>query len=320
MLFRSLSPKSTNPDKNMTLVEHLEELRTRVIFSVIFLFLGLVVGFIFAKDAVGLLLRPFQSIKIERQEKLLRFRIADDGALRLADPAEIDLVKSADEESREEFLRGLSAHRLAFYFPGTTLEQPADFTYGISLQKPIFTNPLDPITLYFKAAAILGIILALPLILHQLMLFVMPGLKPAEKKTLISMLALGSVLFPAGAAFAYLMFSMILNFLLNFQIGNIEPLIEVFKFINLELRLMIGMGVAFEFPLLVMFLTFLGIIKPAQLRKYRPHVVIILAFTAMAFTPPDPVSMLIMLVPLIILYEVSIWLSLPLARKRATKE
>lgn len=305
----------------MTLVEHLEELRTRLILSVAFLLLGMVVGFILAKPVTHWLIKPFGSIQIERKEKLLRLRFGKNGTLGLADPSETEQLKSTNSESKPKFLEDLSSLRIAFYLPATPIESKPDFTYGSNLQKPIFLNPLDPVTLYFKAATIVGVVVALPLILHQLWLFIVPGLKRNERKTLLTLLGLGMVLFPAGAVFAYFMFGMVLNFLLNFQIANMEPQLEVFKFVNLELRIMIGMGVVFELPLVVMFLTFLGILHPTQLRKYRPHVIVGLAIVSMAATPgTDPVSMIVMLVPLVILYELAILLSVPLAKRQAVEE
>jgi sec-independent protein translocase protein TatC len=157
-------------------------------------------------------------------------------------------------------------------------------------------------------------------VLWQVWLFVAPGLMEVEKRTALILLGCGSVLFPIGATFAYFMFGMMLNFLMNFQVMNMEPQLEIFRFVNLELRLLIAFGVVFELPLVVMFLTLLGILKPSMLRKYRPHVIVGLGFVSMIFTPPDPISMLLMLGPLVILFEISIWASIPFARRREREE
>ncbi|NQU42706.1 twin-arginine translocase subunit TatC [bacterium] len=293
----------------MTLLQHLEELRGRLILSVVFLLVGALLGFLLAKPAVGFLVRPFSNIVVEREEKLLRVRVdPETGVLRVLDPVGPSLFEE------------VSPYRLGFYLPGTPEDSEPDLIWGQNLQRPIFLNPLDPITLYFKAAMIVGLMLALPFILHQLWLFICPGLTRKERTILMAMLGLACLLFPAGALFAYFMFSFVLNFLVNFQVMNMEAQLEVFRFINLELRLMLGFGTVFEMPLLVMLLTFLGIIHPRQLRQYRPHVIVGIAIVSMAFTPPDPFSMLLMMCPLIILYEISIWASIPLARRRATKE
>ncbi|MFP4580663.1 MAG: twin-arginine translocase subunit TatC [Candidatus Sumerlaeia bacterium] len=291
----------------MGILEHLEELRTRLILSICFLVGGCVVGFFLAKPVVNILVRPFSNIKIERNEKVMRIQIEGDRSLRLVD------------EPTSGSLQDASPYRLYFYLPGSEPDGEPDFVWGQTLKKPIFLNPLDPITLFFKAALIVGLIISLPLVLWQVWIFVAPGLLEGEKRTAQIMLGCGAVLFPIGATFAYFMFGVILNFLMNFQIMSLEPQLEIFRFVNLELRLMIAFGVVFELPLVVMFLTFLGILNPPMLRKYRAHVIVGLGVVAMLFTPPDPISMLLMMGPLIILYEISIWASVPLARKHAQK-
>lgn len=289
----------------MTLMEHLEELRMRLIWALAFLLLGCVGGFFLAKPAVYWLVEPFSDIKIKRKEELLKLQLD-------LDSGNITLGKGLTTET----LQSVSPYRIGFYLPSTPLDEPPDFVWGQNMQKPIFLNPLDPITLYFKAAVIVGVILALPFVLFQVWLFVGPGLHSHERKILLSLLGFACILFPTGVLFARFIFTMVLDFLLNFQVMNMEPQLEIFRFVNLELRMMLGFGVVFELPLAIMLLTFLGIVNPRQLRQYRSHVIVAIAFLSMIFTPPDPISMLLMMLPLIMLYEVSIWASVPLARKR----
>jgi sec-independent protein translocase protein TatC len=317
--------KLYNSEKNMTLIEHLEELRVRLIVSVLCVFGGIVLGTFLAKPVAHWLIRPFEKIEIKRDEKLLRFRVGKDGGLLCMNMVSSDGVSShtllGDGASSKTIFSDVSSQRMAFYLPDTPAENPPDFIWGNTLQKPIFLNPLDPVTIWFRTAAILGIVIALPFLLWQLWCFVAPGLTKKERKTVIPLLALGSILFPCGALFAYYMFGMVLNFLVNFQFMNMEPQLEVMRYFGLELRIMIGFGLVFEFPLVIMFLVFLGILHPTQLRKYRPHAIVGIAIASMVLSPgPDVSLMLLMLAPLIILYEMSIWLSIPLARKRAAEE
>lgn len=317
--------KLYNSEKNMTLIEHLEELRVRLILSVLFVIGGIALGTFLAKPVAHWLIRPFGKIEIKRDEKMLRLRVRGDGVLVCMNMVPSDGVSShtllGDGASSKTIFSDVSSQRMAFYLPDTPAENPPDFIWGNTLQKPIFLNPLDPVTIWFRTAAILGIVIALPFLLWQLWCFVAPGLTKKERKTVIPLLALGSILFPCGALFAYYMFGMVLNFLVNFQFMNMEPQLEVMRYFGLELRIMIGFGLVFEFPLVIMFLVFLGILQPAQLRKYRPHAIVGIAIASMVLSPgPDVSLMLLMLVPLIILYEMSIWLSIPLARKRAAEE
>ncbi len=285
-------------------MQHLAELRKRLILTCIYLILGCVVGFSVSKPVVALLIRPIKEIQIDRPERVLKVRISSDGVLKL--------IGDVDQENLEQ----ASPYRLHYYLPDTAEENPPDFIFGNNLQKPVFFNPIDPIMLYFKAALIVGMMLAMPFILHQLWLFVSPGMLENEKKFIVPILSLGSILFPTGAAFAYFMLRIILDFLMNFQSQSLEPQLEVFRFVNFELKLMVGFGVVFELPLVIMLLTALGVVHPKQLRQWRPYSLVGIATLSMFLTPPDPFSMLIMMMPLILLYEISIWLSMPIARNR----
>jgi sec-independent protein translocase protein TatC len=193
-----------------------------------------------------------------------------------------------------------------------------DFVYGYSLQKPIFFNPVDPVMLWLKTSFFLGLLIALPLILYQVWAFIAPGLMASEKKVIVPILAFACILFPTGASIAYLGFRMVLSFLLTFQIARMEPTINVYSLLGLEIKLMVGFGVAFELPIVIMFLTMLGLVTPARLREWRSYAIVINAIIAAILTPTaDPGTMLLMMVPLVILYEISIFASIPIARKRA---
>lgn len=290
----------------MTLIEHLEELRVRIFYALGFLVLGSIVGFFLASPAIHILARPFSHIQLRTEEKILRVNVQPDGSWKFADPVTADTFRDA------------SSTRMNFYLPQHAANDPApDYVWGNSLQKPVFFHPLDPFWLYFNTSLIVGIILAIPFILHQLWLFVSPGLKPSERRTVIPLLLLAGFLFPAGAALAYYMLSTVLDFLVNFQIMSLTPQLEISGLINFEIKVMAAFGLVFELPVVVMFLVFLGVVTPAQLRKYRPYAIVAITVISMIATPtPDPFSMLIMMVPLIILYEISIWLSVPLAKRR----
>ena len=104
---------------------------------------------------------------------------------------------------------------------------------------------------------------------------------------------------------------------MNFQIINLDPQLEIWRFVKFETQILVSIGIVFELPVIVMFLTLIGVLSPALMRKYRPYAMVGIALFSMGITPgTDPISMLIVMIPLIILYEISIWLSVPLARKR----
>ncbi|MFW5870774.1 MAG: twin-arginine translocase subunit TatC [Candidatus Sumerlaeota bacterium] len=307
--FKRSSRKNDNPEAFMGILEHLGELRKRLILSLVFLMGGMVVGTFVAKPALGFLFRPFERMDLKRQEQPLRVRIDEAGVWHT-----INLPDDTSEPSR------LSSRVLHIYLPGADLEGEPSIAFGSAINKPVFFNPIDPIMLWLKASFFIGLVLALPLILHQAWLFVMPGLTPGERRAMVPILALAAFLFPAGATFAYLAFQPILDFLIHFQIGNIEPVLSAYAFLNVELKFMLGFGVAFEMPIAIMFLTLMGLLTPERLRKWRPYAILVIGFMSMMLTPPDPLSMIMMMLPLFVLYEFSILLSIPVARKRKEEQ
>ncbi len=325
MLRRKDKDNKDNLEKNMGILDHLDELRDRIIYSAIFLVLGCVIAIFISRPVIGILFRPFERVEYRREEKVLPVRIQEDGALKIVSTDPEGKIPVIDLANRESFAE-TSPHRLHIYLPDTPYnpeepeETPPDLIFGNTSKKPVFFSPADPILLWLKTTVFLGLLIAFPLILYQVWLFVNPGMKDHEKKTVIPILLLGAVLFPCGATFAYFAFGMILDFLLNVQILNMEPMLNAWNFLNIELKLMIGFGIAFEMPIAIMFLTLLGIVDPPRLRKWRPYSILAIAFLSMMLTPPDPLSMVIMMFPLFFLYEVSILLAVPIARKRLRKE
>lgn len=306
---------------HMTLMQHLEELRERLFRVVLFLFVGVAIGFFFAKPVVSFLVRPLHNVEIKGEDKVLKVRVNPaSGEMRLLETTPTSQTalssRTIPAAPPQPFWLG-PLNGIAFYLPGTAPEAAPDFTVGRQVRKPIFLGPLDPVFLWIKASAIVGIILALPFILWQIWLFVTPGLTRVERKTVLGLLSLAGVLFPLGVTFAYFLFSLVLNFLLNFQVLDMEPQLEITRFIDLEMKMMLGFGMVFEFPVAIVMLTMMGLVTPEQLRKHRKIAILTITVTAMLITPPDPFSMLLVMLPLFILYEISIWASVPLAKKKA---
>ncbi|HNY28542.1 MAG TPA: twin-arginine translocase subunit TatC [Candidatus Sumerlaeota bacterium] len=353
-----------NPERNMNILDHLEELRYRMILSILALVFGFVVGIFLAESTLHVLFLPFSGIDLHSNQTNMKIAIEPDGSLRLLNG------KTPKE------LKGLNPYQLEFYLPTTvarmegrvsqteetvlaedgdsstsdTLKTQSDteatsgglanwirsklsfinwekkvsediqpdFVWGNSIEKPIFLDPMDPVMLWLKTAFFLGLLIALPLILYQLWAFIAPGLLATEKNVIVPILAFACLLFPTGATIAYFGFRMMLRFLLTFQIANMQPAINVFNLLGLELQLMVGFGAAFELPIVIMFLTMLGLVNPAKLRAWRSYAIVVNAVVAAVVTPsPDPWNMLLTMIPLVVLYEISIWASIPIARKRA---
>ncbi|MBI2908840.1 MAG: twin-arginine translocase subunit TatC [Chloroflexi bacterium] len=233
------SDKADNGEKRLTLMGHLEELRQRLIKSVIAVGVGTAISFMFTQQI-------FQLLK-----------------------------------SRAE---------------------------GVEL---IYTEVPELLGTYIKVAFVSGLVLAMPVLVYQLVMFVAPALTPKEKRWLYLLMPGVVLSFITGAAFAFfLVIPPALKFLLTFGIEIAKPQIKVGNYVSVVTNLVFYIGLAFEAPLIVYFLAKIRIIKPRLLTRYRKYA-FVGAFVAAAFiTPtPDPINQSLVAVPLIALYEVSILLA-----------
>jgi len=179
---------------------------------------------------------------------------------------------------------------------------------GIHLQN---LKPFGQLLLYMEVAFIGGIIIAIPVILYQLWRFIAPGLFPRERKPVLAIVSFSSICFLAGIAFAYFaLLPMALKFFARFGSVNIENNIAINEYMSFIISAMLGAGIVFELPMVSWFLSKLGIITPAFMRHYRRHAIVVIFILAAVLTPgTDPVSQVILAVPLVLLYEISIWIS-----------
>jgi sec-independent protein translocase protein TatC len=153
--------------------------------------------------------------------------------------------------------------------------------------------------------------LAMPVLVYQLISFIAPGLTRQEKRYLYFVLPGATISFVAGAAFAYfIMLPTAIPFLKGFLSDIIEPNWFVDKYISFITSLLFWVGLSFETPLLIFFLSKLGIVTPAVLSRYRKYAILVIAVLAAVITPtPDPFNMVLVMGPLILLYEIGILLA-----------
>lgn len=229
-------------EKEMTFIEHLEELRWRIIYSLIGIVIGTIVAWIFIDALV--------------EEILLR-------------PA---------KES------------------------------GVSLQN---LKPFGQIFLYFQIALIAGLILSIPNVFYQFWKFISPALRKHERKYILAIVIFSTICFLAGIAFAYfVMLPLALSFAVQFGTQTIKNEFAVDEYMSIIISVMLAAGLVFELPMLSFFLSKLGILKPSFMRKYRKHSIVIIMIASAVLTPgTDPVSQVILAVPLVLLYEISILVS-----------
>jgi sec-independent protein translocase protein TatC len=178
-------------------------------------------------------------------------------------------------------------------------------TVGLKIQ---VLTPYGIVILYMEAALICGVILSMPNTLYWLWKFVAPGLLPKERRYVSRIVFFTSLCFFAGVAFGYyVLLPSALTFFSTFGTQTIEMNVAIDRYVSFVLALILGSGLVFELPMISYFLTKLGLLTPAFMRHYRRHSIIVILFIAAIVTPtPDPVTQLILALPMMALYEASI--------------
>jgi sec-independent protein translocase protein TatC len=258
------NPPPKNPDtdpeeeelsgKQMSFLEHLEELRQRLLRSVISIIVGFCICFYFHESIYGFLAKPLTD----------------------------------------------TLH--ALHMP----------------DKLVYTNPIDPFNLYLKIAALAGVFLASPYILYQLWLFISPGLYRHEKRYVWPFVLLTSGLFISGGFFAYkLAFPPALRFLLQFG-HKFQPMVTINEYWSIAMTIIVGVGLVFELPVVILVLSIFGIVTPKFLLRQLRYAVLVTAVLAAAIAPtPDMATLFILWIPMVGLYILSIGLCwLVYVRKR----
>ncbi|MFB6466108.1 twin-arginine translocase subunit TatC [Cytobacillus sp. Hz8] len=235
-------------DKELNLVEHLDELRKRILITVAGFLIFFVVGFIYVKDIYSWLVR------------------------------DLDV-------------------------------------------KLIVLGPSDIIWVYFMIASIIAIAGTIPILALQIWLFVRPALKPKEIKVTLSYIPALFILFIIGLSFGYfVIFPMVLKFLVDLGGDMMVTNFTAEKYFRFIMNMTLPFGVLFELPVVVMFLTSLGVINPYVLTKIRKYAYFVLVIIAVVITPPEFMSDFAVTVPLLFLYEISINLSKIVYKRRLKKE
>jgi sec-independent protein translocase protein TatC len=182
-------------------------------------------------------------------------------------------------------------------------------------------NPMTPFFLTLKLAVVVGIILAFPFIVREVWGFLAPGLKPRERRVIVPSLYFGLVLFCVGVAMAYFwVLPLALVFGMSFQADYLVAMIEATQYLRFVTQLLIAFGIVFELPVVVMILSFLGLVTPKFLRDKRRHAIVAITIVASVVTPGDLISTFMMLGPLLVLFELSILISAVIHRRKERAE
>jgi sec-independent protein translocase protein TatC len=242
----------TGAQGEMPFLDHLEELRWRLLWSLLAVIAGALVGFVLVDrmNAMELLIRPI-----------------------------------------EPFLEG---------------------------GKLKYLSPTDPFFVTIKLSILTGLVLASPIIIYQVWAFLAPALLPSEKRVIVPALYMGVVLFVVGVVMSYkLVLPMTLKFTMGFATDFLEQSIVIGPYMAMVTRLLLAFGVVFELPVVILILSALGLVTPEFLASKRRHAVAGITVLAAVLTPGDVITVtLMMMAPLVLLYEFSIILSRLVTRRR----
>ncbi|NLV74656.1 MAG: twin-arginine translocase subunit TatC [Chloroflexi bacterium] len=188
-------------------------------------------------------------------------------------------------------------------------------------QIPQAINVTESFVVYFRVALILGVALAMPIITYQIIAFMLPGLLPEERKYLYFLVPGVFICFILGVLFAgFIMLPAAINFMQGFLTSIVENKWTLENYVSFVTRVMFWMGITFQLPLVLFFLAKLGIVDAKMLGRFRKWAVLLTAVIAAMITPtPDPVNMMIVMVPLYVLFEVGVLLT-RLARRKPPEE
>ena len=268
--------------KEMPFLGHLEELRWCILKALAAVIVGAVVCFVFSDQLLKLLTYPYEeavrSLESERP------------------PGAVDAVRKLLEEWMGSAPPGAESG----------ISEPDQ-----ALPDSRRLQSLKPMTYFFislQIALIGGLVLALPVVFYQVWRFVAPGLLSSEKRIALPLIGLSVLCFTAGALVAYwIVLPLGLRFFLALEPPDMTSQWAADTYIGFVLRLLVGFGLVFEMPVVALFLSRLGLLTPDYMRRIRRYAIAAIFVVAAIFTPPDPLSQILMALPVLLLYEISIW-------------
>lgn len=248
---RPRTRRAANPEARMPLIEHIRELRSRVIKAMLGALAGAIAGWFIEPPVWNLIRGPFCRI-----------------------PAKY--INSTDHSSKE------SCHNL------------------------IVTSIFDPLFIHLKLAIVVGLIISSPIWIYQFWAFVAPGLHRRERRWTYFFAGSAVPLFGLGGVLAYLAMSKGLRFLLSLRLTDVTALITVDSYLSYAMAMLLIFGLAFELPLAMALLNVAGVLTHKRFAKWRRGIIFgVVAFAAIATPSPDPISMLLLAVPCVILVELA---------------
>jgi sec-independent protein translocase protein TatC len=304
-------------EDRLSLVDHLDELRTRLIVSVVAL--AIAFGFCLWQNhaLLHLINQPLEKQTRKQVEKghgpLGQTALAQQGVLKLAHTTEHALgILSAPSSG----LPAPARAALAVQISGLKADV-AKIPKTPEGNKPVTLGIGEPFTTTITVTLIFALIISLPVILFELYGFVLPAFKPEERRAIMPLLAAVPFLFVAGVLFGYfVVLPAAVRFFQNFNSSEFNVLVQASPYYKFAATILLAMGLVFQVPVVILGAVRAGVVTPRQLRKGRRYAVLACAAVA-AFLPGDAITLILETVPLYILYEASILIA-SLSERRAT--
>jgi sec-independent protein translocase protein TatC len=308
-------------DDRLSLVEHLDELRTRLIVCIV-AFVACFAVCLWQDDTVlDIINRPLEHTAFKDKasskdpfERTAAFQ-AQLRRSSLKSAATYDELARATDDAATR--RGYE--QLADEYRTLARSVPPQ-----EARRPVTLGVGEPFVATMRVAAYAALLLALPVLLFQAYAFVLPAFSREEREVALPLMAMVPFLFIAGVVFAYYMvLPNAINFLQNFNDDNYDILLQAKDYYRFSILVLIAMGIGFQVPVGILAITRVGLISVGQLRRSRRYSILVIAIIAMLLPGQDPVTMLSLMLPLYLLFEASILLASLLdrrARRRETDE
>lgn len=311
-------------EEQLTLVDHLDELRSRLVSSL--LFVALVFAFTFwQSDAIlGVITKPIDNAlsthkssedkELDSDEVQYQYQATVSKALEAlkADSQDLNaaveaLGASASVEDDKALAAALAKLQTRVDARGKVLDK-LDLTPPAIDRRPVTLGVTEPFLVTIRSSLYAALLLSLPFLLYQIYAFVIPAFTPRERQVAVPLMFMIPFLFVAGVAFAYyLVLPQAANFLLNFNDNEFDIQVQGREAVSFVTTFLIGVGLMFQLPVGILAVNRSGIISIPQLRSGRRYAIVVFAVVAAVLTPtPDPGTMLLAMTPLVLLYELSI--------------
>jgi sec-independent protein translocase protein TatC len=311
-------------EERLSLIEHLDELRTRLIYCIVAFVICFSICYWQNHWLLETVNKPLQSTQNldgkkrskDPLEEAARFQIRSGEAQKATAAAlrtESQVMAGLAAESSLKPALRVKAGQAARQLEEAAVAQAKAFSAVPTNRgrQPITLGVTEPFVTTFTVAAYAALLLSLPIILWQAYAFVLPAFSPAERRVALPLMLMVPFLFICGVAFGYFVaLPRAINFLQNFNDQSFDILIRAADYYKFSVVLLVVIGLLFQIPVGVLAVTRLGVISARQLAKNRGYVILALAVVAAVATPtPDPVTMLIAMAPLVILFELSVILA-----------